>query len=65
VRPAALVAWAAGIAAYFAIAGVQFLGMPGPFLSPVGASLPAFGVAGLVHLAAARFVEPSAGRAPT
>lgn len=65
VRPAALVAWAVGMAVYFAIAGVVFLGMAGPLLSPVGASLPAFGTAGIVHLVGSRLAEPVLGRAPT
>jgi putative hydroxymethylpyrimidine transporter CytX len=53
-RPWALVAWAAGTALYFAVAGIGFAGVPGLPLSPVGASLPAFGVAAFLHVAAAR-----------
>jgi putative hydroxymethylpyrimidine transporter CytX len=59
VRPTAIVAWGFGVAVYVAIAGVGLSGTGvmwlGPLLtSPVGASLPAFGVAGLVHGAGSR-----------
>ena len=68
VRPRAIAAWAGGIAVYFAIAGVGLVGTPVTWvssilLSPVGASLPAFSVSALVHLAASRIAAPGAERA--
>lgn len=53
-RPVALVAWGVGMAVYFVLAGAAFAGVPGVPLSPVGASLPAFGVAALVHVVGSR-----------
>jgi len=59
VRVVAIVAWGVGVAAYY---GITLL--PDVVASPVGASLPSFGLAALVHLVGSRFSGPAAGRAP-
>jgi len=70
IRPLAILAWALGVAAYFVIAGVGLTGtgvswMPSLVQSPIGASLPAFGISGIVHGIASRLTTPAARHTPT
>ena len=68
VRPFAVIAWAAGIAVYFAIAGVGLVGTPVMWASalvasPIGASLPAFAASAAIHAVGLRISAPATERA--
>ncbi len=70
VKPVALLAWAVGVALYFGITGIGLVGtdlawIPQIVASPIGASLPAFGLAAVVHAVGSRLVAPSTDRTPS
>jgi putative hydroxymethylpyrimidine transporter CytX len=68
-RGTALGSWIAGMVLYFAIAGVGLVGtevswVSSAWASPIGASLPAFGLAAGLYALASWLTSPSAGQAP-
>ncbi len=61
-RPAPFIAWALGAALYFAVNGILFFGLD-PLLPAIGGSLPAFGLAALVHAVLSFMSRPKPVRA--
>ncbi|MGQ0797356.1 MAG: cytosine permease [Methanobacteriota archaeon] len=60
IRPYAIVAWGAGIAAYYVIRL-----LPDLSISPIGASIPSFAISALLHGVAYRLTRPAAQRPST